>query len=188
MTSNNPGEENGIEFSTPERTTLRSFSDVSFQAGDFIYYSGTAFQRLGVGAMNQEIGVSSSLPIWIGAAYSQQILTGINLKTTGATKIFTTPNNGLRFYPDKVTFEITAATAITVAGAASVGTNASTYNNILSISTLTGAAAVNNILSFALDLVVTNSVAPNTDIYVNITLGITATSATGSVTILGHYR
>ena len=114
------------------------------------------------------------------------VLKGVNVKNTGSTLIGTTENGSSRFYPLFAIIEIATASIITVVGAASIGTNSSSYNNILAITTLTGLTAVNNILNLNLAGVVSTSVAPNTDIYLKVTTGFIATTATADVHLLGY--
>jgi len=112
-------------------------------------------------------------------AYS---VTGINAKSTGATTIFTT--EGERFHPLFIVTEITAATSLTIGATASVGTNSSSFNNIMAAS-VTG-TTVNNMLPNALSAL-TDSVAPGTAVKVNVSIAATGTSGTLSVTVIGFY-
>lgn len=109
------------------------------------------------------------------------------MKSTGATAIQTSENGTQRFMPLQVIIECTAASAIVGAATISVGTNASSYNNLLAATALTGVTAANNMLGFNLPLVATSSVAANTAINVNVTLAATGTSQVARVDVLGYY-
>jgi hypothetical protein len=112
-------------------------------------------------------------------AYS---VTGVNAKSTGATTIFTT--EGERFHPLFVVAEITAASALTIGATVSVGTNSTSFNNIMAAS-VTG-TTLNNMLPNALSAL-TDSVAPGTAVKVNVSVGAVGTSGTMSVTVIGFY-
>jgi hypothetical protein len=121
-------------------------------------------------------------------SHNQTFYSGsIDAKTTGATKIATTENGSQRFIPKTVIIELTAATAVTVVATLSVGTNSATYNNILAATALTGLSALNNIVMIHLPATAISSIAPNTDIYVNVTIGATATTANIRVDVDGYY-
>lgn len=109
-------------------------------------------------------------------------------KTTGTTTLFTTDNGTERFYPIITIFEITNGSAILSVGTISVGTNSATYNNIQAAAALTGLTATNNIIMFNSALSAISSVAANTAVLSNITVGFTATTATLKVTIIGFYE
>jgi hypothetical protein len=109
-------------------------------------------------------------------------VTGLNMKSTGATTIFTT--EGERFHPLFCLAEITAASSLTIGASVSVGTNSSTFNNILAAS-VTG-TTVNNMLPNALSAL-TDSVAPGTAVKANISIAATGTSGTLSVSVIGFY-
>ena len=112
---------------------------------------------------------------------------GINAKTTGATLIATTENGTRSFYPTAVIIESTAATSITLPLLASVGTNATSYNNIMGTTTATGLTSTGN--HFPTNLAAVTSVVPsNTGIYFNITTAATGTSQTVNVHVIGFYR
>jgi hypothetical protein len=112
----------------------------------------------------------------------------VDAKTVAATQIITTDNGGQRFVPVMVMFEIASATLLTVTCTLSVGTNATSYNDILGTTVLTGLTAVNKVLSVNLATTAVSSVAVNTAIFVNITTGVTATAATMDVHLLGFYQ
>ncbi len=113
--------------------------------------------------------------------------TEINGKTTGAIKIGTTENGTQRFHALFVVVKTTSVSLFISAGSLSVGTNSASYNNVLPITLLTGMNTVNMVLKT--DMVgAVNDIAPNTDIYVNITTGFLATTAIIEVTVFGYYQ
>jgi hypothetical protein len=112
---------------------------------------------------------------------------GIDGKTTGATLITTTENGVRRFYATAVLFELTAVAVLIGVCTASVGTNGATYNNLLAATALTGVSVVNNMLRLPIGAVAVSSVAPNTDVYINITIGATATTYTIRAVVEGFY-
>lgn len=114
------------------------------------------------------------------------VLKAIDFKTTGATTIFTTENGTERFHPLYVCAELTAATSVSVVPTISVGTNASSYNNILTATALTNFTAANKMQNYPISVLV-DSVAANTAILVNVSIGATATTCTGKVAVIGYY-
>ena len=111
----------------------------------------------------------------------------IDLVATGATLLFTTENGARRFYVEDIFVVVTAADTLSVVASASFGTNSTDYNNILAITALTGTLAVNKSLKIPIVLAV-DSVAANTGIYIKITTGATAVSASGKVIVRGFYE
>lgn len=110
----------------------------------------------------------------------------INAKTVASTSIFTTENGTRTFYCIGASIECTAATLVTTPMTASIGTNSTTFNNILPVTLMTGLNAVN--LHLPLFLSASQAtVAPNTGIFINITIGATATAQTITVHLLGFY-
>lgn len=102
--------------------------------------------------------------------------------------VFTTENATRRFYPMFVVIKVTAANTIALVPTISMGTNASSYDNILTGYVLTNLSAVNKMVKADLSAVAIDSVAPNTGIYVNITSAATASTCTLSVTLVGYYE
>jgi hypothetical protein len=111
---------------------------------------------------------------------------GINTASTGPTLIFTTENSSQKFYVSSVSLECVSATGVTLVAAGSLGTNASTYNNILAIFSLTGLTAANTHLPMPLTIV-SSVIPPNTGVYFNLTTAITGGSQTINVHVLGFY-
>lgn len=121
-------------------------------------------------------------------SHNQTFYSGtIDAKTTGSTKIGTTENGAARFIPKTIVIELTGASAIIGAATLSVGTNSSSYNNILAATALTGVSTLNNIVMLHLPTTVISSIAPNTDIFVNVSVGATATTANIRVDVDGYY-
>lgn len=111
---------------------------------------------------------------------------GIDAKTTGATKMGTTENGTERFHPIFAVINVSAANTIAVVPTLSVGTNGASYNNILVAAAMTGLSALHTLLKS--DIVgATGNVAPNTEIYVNISVGATATAMSLDVHLFGYY-
>lgn len=113
------------------------------------------------------------------------VVTGIDLKTTGATTIFTTDSGGDRFHPLFTIIEVTAQSGLAVGSTYSIGTNASSYNNILA-SAVSGITS-NKMLPTAMSAL-TDSIAPETAVKINISVAATGTSGSCSVSVIGFYR
>lgn len=113
---------------------------------------------------------------------------GIALTATGAITLFTTESNsGRRFHPMWIIVEVTDADAITVAATCSFGTNDPDYNNVLAAAALTGLTALNRESKQALSAA-TDSVAPSTDVKVNVTVAAVATTCTARIDAVGYYE
>lgn len=124
-----------------------------------------------------------------------QILRGaveINGKTTGNTKVFTTPNTSFRFVPIGVHVEYTDITGVLgLAPNISVGTNAASYNNIATsnaLATLLSSVGLVSPSAFT----IASAVQPlpgNTDIYVRVTsIATLYTSYKLRADIFGYYE
>jgi hypothetical protein len=110
---------------------------------------------------------------------------GINAKTTGTTVLDTTEDGSQRFVPLWVFIECTAATSITVGADLNVGTNAPNYTSL--VATI-GPTTLNQVESFvAASTAGATSIAPNTEIRVNITKAATGTSQTLRCDVIGYY-
>lgn len=125
-------------------------------------------------------------------AYQREVIkftkTSIDAKATGATTIFTTDNGTERFYPLFAIIESTAASGVLSVALVSIGTNSTSFNDILPITTLTGISAANKMISLPLSVAAATSVAPNTAIKINVTTGATGTSQNIKATIVGYYE
>lgn len=117
-------------------------------------------------------------------------LTKVNIdaKSIAATLIFTTKDSAERFYPLFVLIKVSSASSISLVPVASLGTNASSYNNIVTAITFTGLTSLNSMIKNDLGTSMISSVPPNTDIYMNITNGATATTMLIDVTLIGYYQ
>lgn len=113
-------------------------------------------------------------------------LQGVDGTSLASTPIFTS-ENGRRFRVLSTIFELTNTSGFISVATCSIGTNAVTYNNILAATALTGVSAVNAGLQQNI-LTVTDSIAPSTEVRVNI--GVVAIAATYllKVTIVGYYQ
>lgn len=118
----------------------------------------------------------------------QLTIKSIDGKAVAATKIGTTVNDGRKFIPMFAIFHVTAATAIVTPCTLSIGTNSSTYNNILAATALTGMTAIDLVMQLGMNAAASSVVAANTDIFANITVGATGTSISIDVTLLGFYK
>ena len=112
---------------------------------------------------------------------------GISLTATGATLLFTTENGTRRFYVRELFVEVTAATVPLGAANVSFGTNAASYDNVKAAGVLTGLLDVNSVLPIPLTLV-NQSIAPNTPVYINVTVGASADAQQGKVICRGFYE
>lgn len=102
-----------------------------------------------------------------------------------STKIGTT-DAGMQFVPIFVNVEVTALTGFVSVASLSIGTNATSYNDILVITPLTGVISANTILQVPANALL-KSVPSATDIFVKITTGAIASSYTLRVSVLGFY-
>ncbi len=111
------------------------------------------------------------------------ILTGVDLKTTGTTIVFTT-DSGRRFHPLFVVFEVTAATAITIGATVSLGITSAAFADI--VAAVVVSTAANKMLPNALSALL-DSIPPGTDVKVNVSVAATGTSGTMRVDVIGYY-
>lgn len=152
--------------------------------GQMLIGNGTDFTTAsltsGAGITQSAGGGSLTLSVNSGGSVAS-----VNLKTTGATSVFTTPA-GVTFIPQSVSVFITASDAFATPASISVGTNGAAYDNILAITALTGLSAVNAVLTTHLTAL-SVIVAAATQVYVNVTTGAGATTLVGTVKINGFY-
>lgn len=111
------------------------------------------------------------------------VITGINLKNTGVTALFT-PNQQ-QFYVTAVRLVIAAATALTIGASVSVGTTGGS-NTDLCASLVTGLTALNTCLDMTV-LAARPVIQPATAININVSLAATGTSGTLTVILEGFY-
>ena len=123
-------------------------------------------------------------------AYTNNIVriskTGIVATGTGDYVVDVTENGTQKFYPLFVTFSIRSANNITVAPTFSVGTNATSYNNIVPTSLLTGLTTVDKMTKIDINSA-TGVVAPNTTIYAKVSVSASATTCLVDVHLFGYY-
>lgn len=137
-----------------------------------------------LGSINSQTEVVSLTP-----EYPQLVVfsaTGIDAKVSGARSLGTTDATK-RFYPIVFVIRVASANTISLVPSISVGTNATSYNNIGGVIALTGLTSVNKMLKQELAVSAIDSVAPNTQIFANITIGATATTMTVDVHVIGYY-
>lgn len=92
----------------------------------------------------------------------------INLKTTGNGTLFSSPNKTV--IPVRSVIIIETATSVTTVPTISLGTNASSYNNILAATSLTSMNAANMFSVFTTPTSGFSTIPANTFIYINITV------------------
>lgn len=141
------------------------------------------------------LGLSLSIPLSLwrttpsqaAVAVTQNLtrytLTAVDLKTTGATTVFTS-NTGARFHPLFVVFEVESATALSVGATVSLGVTAAAYTDVVAGVTVgtTASKMLPNSLS-----ALTDSVAPGTAVRVNVSIAAIGTSGTFRVDVIGYY-
>lgn len=110
---------------------------------------------------------------------------GIDGTSTGSTLIGTTAASDT-FVPISIIAQLTSTTGFVTAASISIGTNSSSYNNILAITALTGVNANNYILNIPITTAIA-SIAASTGMYVKVTTGATATTYVLSISIMGYY-
>lgn len=113
--------------------------------------------------------------LWV---YISDVIDGTVAATT---TLFTTRNDGERFYPLSIMNEVVSATLLTVGAGYSVGGNGGVNDTVASA---TSGTAVNSIVSNSGPLV---SIAPGTDMKLKVSTGATATAAGLRVMVMGFY-
>jgi hypothetical protein len=103
----------------------------------------------------------------------------------GVTTLIVTTNAELRFYPIMVLVEIMAANSLSASPSVTVGTNGSSYDNILGS---TSPGMTPNAAVAGPPLASGVSIAPGSDIKVKVTVPASGTSGTFVVAILGFYK
>lgn len=142
-----------------------------------IDFSGTGMAGTSNG---HTLSVSSS-------GFDRFAVTNLDAKTTGATLIGTTRASGEKFYPLFIVARVRTADTIAVVATASVGTNATDYNNIIAATVLTNLSTVDKFLRWDVTLA-TSNVAASTGIYFKVTIGATATTMAIDVHVAGYYQ
>ena len=114
--------------------------------------------------------------------------TSVDAKTVAATQIGTTlANTVLRFHPMFAVIYLKTVDTMLAAATLSFGTNASTYNNIIAATAMTGLTTANDMFRSDITGVVA-SIASGTAIFVNVTVGATATTELIDVFLYGYYQ
>jgi len=113
-------------------------------------------------------------------------LNTFNSKNLGNTIFFTTPSSGFRFFPTHIIMSVLFATAITAGASISIGTNGSSYNNIMANTSFIGLTAANNYQVVQLSGVL-NAISANTSAYLNVNTASVGTSITMSCVIVGTW-
>ena len=108
----------------------------------------------------------------------------INLKNTGATLLFNSINSSSPFFPSLIRIYTNNATGIVTPPTLSIGTNASSYNNIRAV-TLTTASASGQYVDY-LPSYPLAPLAANAEVYVNVTIAAIATTYSARFAIYGN--
>ncbi len=109
-------------------------------------------------------------------------------KTAGATTIYTLePAGGLNFYPTQIVMRAVNINTAIIKPTFSVGSNASTYDNIATGSLLNTLTSLLGITAQPLNVSTSPALAAGTQIKANVTVGATATAYTFYIDILGYY-
>lgn len=113
-------------------------------------------------------------------------VSSINAKASGTTLVCTTENGNEDFHPLFVVFKLTSGAGIIVVPIISIGTNASSYNNIVSLTALTGLTSTGTMLPANFGSVV-SAIPPNTQIFANISTIAVGTTAVLEIHVIGYY-
>jgi len=111
----------------------------------------------------------------------------IDATATGATTIFTTDpeSRSRKFIVTRAVIRLVNVNTLTIPPIISIGTNSSTYNNIIAATTLTSALTDTQFQGTI--LAAAPVVASGTAIKVNVSTGATATACTFAVDLWGYY-
>jgi hypothetical protein len=125
----------------------------------------------------------------LGRVIIKKDATPVNGKTTGTTLLYTLEASSLNFYPFAVIPRSSSpgVSGVTTGPTVSIGSNATSYNNIAAASLLSNALTTltgGNSLSAAVQ---SPALAGGTQIYANVTIGAIATNYTLKYDILGYY-
>lgn len=125
----------------------------------------------------------------LGRVIIKKEMNSVNAKATGTTLIYTLEPSALNFYPFAVVPRAASPgiSGVTLSPAVSIGSNATSYNNIASASLLSSALSAltaGNPLSAAVS---SPALAGGTAIYANVTTAAVATNYTLKYDILGYY-
>lgn len=118
---------------------------------------------------------------------SRLMVGGIDGKTVAATSLGSTENGTESFHPLYAVVQCTNASLVIVVPAVSIGQNSTSFNDIITATTLTNLNASNK-MTVVSPIVATQVVPANTGISVRVTTGATATTCTLEVGLWGYYR
>lgn len=110
----------------------------------------------------------------------------IDLKATASTELFEIPS-GYKFIIDSVIVECTECTALSTEAVVSIGSNSTSYNNLISSETLTGLNAIDKFYKKA----VTGAkpiILAGDSVFLKIDTAMTGTSQTAIIYLLGLLR
>jgi len=105
---------------------------------------------------------------------SRTYSTIVNGTSAGNTSIFTAPS-GKRFVPQLVNFTVLQATGLSIVATCSIGTNPSSYNNIMGATLLSGLTGQNNKLGVSLTGVI-STVSAAEEVFCRVSIPSTATN------------
>jgi len=112
---------------------------------------------------------------------------GVDAKVLADTLITITENGTQKFHPLFVIFKVSSGSVITLVPTISIGTNSTSYDNIIPATLLTGLISVDKYIKA--DIIgVIDAVSANTSIYCKVTGIATATTMVVDVHIFGYYN
>lgn len=112
----------------------------------------------------------------------------VNGKVTGATLIYTLESSNLKFYPIMVVARVVNISGVIIRPTISIGTNSSSYDNIVTASLLATLLSTLGAESGApQDASTSPQLAGGTAIYANVSLGATATTYQVKFDVIGYY-
>jgi hypothetical protein len=112
----------------------------------------------------------------------------VNGKTTGAVPIYTLEQSNMSFYPTQIIIRAVNISGATLKPTLSVGTNASSYDNIASGSLLNSITSLLGITSQPQNVSTSPALSGGAVIYANVSIGALATNYTFKVDIIGYYE
>lgn len=134
---------------------------------------------------------SAALGTWqqFGRSVVYKSSVAVNGKVTGATKVFTLPTTPLYFYPTQIVVRNVNITGSGTVPATTVGSNATSYNNIATaglLNVLTASISISNGVPQLANY--SPPLAGGTDVYANVTTAATLyTNYTFKIDIIGFY-
>lgn len=110
------------------------------------------------------------------------VVTGIDLKTTGTTSLYTVPAGRKALITDLI-IHLTTGTSVSVVASISLGTNSTDFNNIFAIYALTNLDTTDEFNKNSPIVAVASAAA--SVVTLNVTTGATATTATARAVLIG---